>query len=105
MTTAERETPIFRATQMPATLAERGSCALAITVEGIARGDVLFWAGFRLTPGRRAKLSLPGLGLIDCTIMWSEDWRGGATFDTPLHPAVLDHLVELYPADQGRQAP
>lgn len=83
---------------LPATVQEHRSCAFDIRVLDISLSGCRLWAGFRLKPGRRARLKIDGFAPFDATIIWSEDWYAALRFDHPLHLAVLRHFVSRYPA-------
>ncbi len=41
-------------------------------------------------------ITLPGLAALEAEIAWHEDPLYGASFVSPLHPAVRDHIARLY---------
>lgn len=41
-------------------------------------------------------ITLPGLSTLEAAIAWHDDPLYGASFLSPLHPAVRDHIARLY---------
>lgn len=99
--------PGRRPVAMAAFVQERGSCAFAIRVTDLSVSGCHLWAGFRLTPGRPARLHVAGFAPFRGTIAWAKDWQAGMHFDRMLHPAVLAHLVARHPVllDSPAQLP
>ena len=70
---------------------------------GITQFDVdlvdLSVAGFRtetgliLAPGSTVWLTMPGLAALEAVVAWRDRYRYGCSFRTPLHQAVLEHIV------------
>lgn len=85
--------------RLPAGIREAGSCVLDVTIVSLAVTDCRLRAGFRLAEGRGARLWIPALAPLGCRIMWSRDGQAGVEFDQRLHPAVVQHLARLYPAE------
>jgi hypothetical protein len=50
----------------------------------------------RAVPGELVGLKFDTLSTIPARVAWVEDNVVGCEFETPLHPAVLDHLVASY---------
>ncbi|MCB2048480.1 MAG: PilZ domain-containing protein [Novosphingobium sp.] len=56
-------------------------------------------SGFRIAwfPDCRAEIPLririPGLELLTATVRWQRDYHVGCEFTSPLHVAVLEHIV------------
>lgn len=87
--------------ELAATVQEHRGCAFEIRVLDISLSGCRLWAGFRLKPGRRAKLTIDGFAPLDATIIWSENWFAALRFDHFLHPSVLRHIVDRYPPGDG----
>lgn len=88
---------------LPATLAEHRGCAFDVRIIDLSLTGCRLWAGFRLTPGRPARITVEAFAPFDATIVWSENWYAALRFRHPLHPAVLRHLVTGHPAAEGEE--
>lgn len=86
--------------EIPAMVQEGQICALDVTVVHLSVTGCRFWAGYRLTPGRHAKLIIAGFAPIKAKVMWSEKWFAALHFDAYLHASVVDHLRARYPAER-----
>lgn len=82
---------------LPATIEEHGSCALEVELVDLSSSGCRMWAGFRLTPGRVARLHIAGLATLKGRVVWSENWFAAVCFDTPLYPLVVQHLARSHP--------
>ena len=51
-------------------------------------------AHYGLDPGDLVWIKLPGLQGLEATIAWRDKEIVGGRFCQPLHPAVLDHLIQ-----------
>ncbi len=85
---------------LAATVQEHRSCAFDIRVLDISVSGCRIWAGFRLKPGGRAKLTIEGFAPFEATVVWSENWFAALRFAHPLHLSVLRHLVMQYPVTE-----
>ena len=83
---------------LPAKVQEHRSCAFDVRIVDLSLTGCRLWAGFRLKPGRAAKIAVEGFAPFDATIMWSENWYAALRFRHPLHSAVLHHLVAGHPS-------
>jgi hypothetical protein len=68
-----------------------------VVVTDLSTGGCGVEAGIELEPGARVWLKLPGLQNLPARVAWTNDQRMGLSFDNPLHPAVVQHLVESAP--------
>jgi hypothetical protein len=82
---------------MPAVVQEHLSCAFDIKVVDISLVGCRIWAGFRLTPGRPARITMDGFAPFRGHVVWAEDWYAGLEFDRLIHTSVLTHLVARHP--------
>lgn len=82
---------------LPATVQEHRSCAFDVRIVDLSLTGCRLWAGFRLKPGRQARIAVEAFAPFDATIIWSEHWYAGLRFRHPLHLAVLHHLVAGHP--------
>lgn len=101
--TAEWE-PVRWPVEIAAEMFEAGSCWLPVTVLDLSAAGCRMHTGFRVRPGRAAKLRLPGFAAVATTIEWSEDWHVGLRFTHPIHPSVLYHLAARYRAKRSDAA-
>lgn len=49
-------------------------------------------AGFPLTPDSRLTVKIGPVGPVDATVRWQQGNKVGIQFNTPLYPAVLEHI-------------
>ncbi|MBU6394880.1 MAG: PilZ domain-containing protein [Sphingomonadales bacterium] len=47
-----------------------------------------------LRPGMQVWITLPGLAARPATVDWTSGFTAGLRFDAPLHPAVLDAILD-----------
>ncbi|HET9511022.1 MAG TPA: PilZ domain-containing protein [Sphingomonas sp.] len=90
--------PVRWPVKIAAELFEAGTCWLPVTVLDLSADGCRMHTGFRVRPGRSARLRVPGLAAIAATIEWSEDWHAGLRFAQAIHPSVLYHLASHYRA-------
>lgn len=60
-------------------------------------GCRLVSGNFHLSAGQTILLRPQGLESLAAVVRWSLDGAVGVEFETPLHPAVVDHLCRLHP--------
>ncbi len=60
-------------------------------------GCRLVSGGLHLPVGQGILLRPQGLQSLAAVVRWSMDGAIGVEFETPLHPAVVDHLCRLHP--------
>lgn len=82
---------------MAATVQEQGSCPFAIKVVDLSLTGCRIWAGFRLTPGRPARITMDGFAPLRGRVVWAEDWYAAIAFDRLIHTSVLTHLISRHP--------
>lgn len=78
---------------MPASY-RRGILRAKVTVSDLSRWTATFSAMETLKPGTLIWLTLPGLEAKQATVAWSDGFVSGVRFEAPLHPAVLDAVLE-----------
>lgn len=81
-----------RGVRMRAQLRDKGTPFEILVVDLSAtgfRGETVY----KLWPGARVFISLPGLAGIEAKVAWRDHTQVGCAFVTPLHPAVLDHIT------------
>ncbi len=49
-----------------------------------------------LVPGQKIWVTLDGLAAIEATAIWCLQGEAGISFNVPLYPAVLDHLIGIH---------
>ena len=67
--------------------------ASSIIVVDLSTHGCGFEATCHLEIGLRVWLKLPGMESWPARIAWTEDGRGGLSFDRPLHPAVVERYT------------
>ncbi|MEO0033486.1 MAG: hypothetical protein RIS94_3244 [Pseudomonadota bacterium] len=72
----------------------RGILRARVTVSDLTCWSVRMDAMEMLKPGTTLWLTLPGLEAKYATVTWVQGFTAGLRFDTPLHPAVVDAVVE-----------
>lgn len=64
-----------------------------ITVVDLSTGGAGVETGSYVQPGSRVWLKLPGLQSWPARVAWCEGSRAGLSFDSPLHPAVVERYA------------
>jgi hypothetical protein len=82
---------------LDAEVCEPLSCFLPLRIIDLSLSGCRVWAGYRLTTGRAVRIAIPGLAPIRATTIHAEQGYASFHFDTPLHPAILRHLVDGNP--------
>jgi hypothetical protein len=72
----------------------RGILRAKVTVSDLTCWSARMDSMERLKPGMTVWLALPGLEPKLATVTWSEGFSAGLRFAEPLHPAVLDAVIE-----------
>lgn len=75
-------------------LLEKMTVAVCDISENGCRLDV---SGLILQAGNRVMLRPEGFEAFLGTVKWVSNEKAGVEFDTPLHPAVVDHLCRMHP--------
>jgi hypothetical protein len=65
----------------------------SVTVVDLSTGGAGIEAGVHLESGMRVWLKLPGLQSWPARVMWADGLRAGLSFDSPLHPAVVERYA------------
>lgn len=68
--------------------------ALRILVTDLSVGGCGIELDVELETGGRVWLKLPGLESLPARVAWTADGRAGLEFDHPLHPAVVEHVIQ-----------
>lgn len=82
---------------MTATVQEQGCCAFTIKVVDLSMTGCRIWAGFRLIPGRRARIVIDSFAPLRGQVAWAENWYAAIRFDRLIHISVLTHLISRHP--------
>ncbi|MEA3540902.1 MAG: PilZ domain-containing protein [Pseudomonadota bacterium] len=56
----------------------------------------------KLRPGDELWLMLPGFEGRRARVLWTRGHESGCTFERPLHPAILDHVVQMGLREAGQ---
>jgi hypothetical protein len=72
----------------------RGILRAKVTLSELTCWSVQMDSMEMLKPGTTLWLTLPGLEAKFATVTWVEGFTAGLRFDAPLHPAVLDAVVD-----------
>ncbi|HYJ29897.1 MAG TPA: PilZ domain-containing protein [Allosphingosinicella sp.] len=67
--------------------------SLSVLVTDLSAGGCGIEHDIELEPGARVWLRLPGLENLPARVAWTADRKAGLSFDNPLHPAVVEHVV------------
>lgn len=84
-----------KAVTLRARLRDRGATRFDIKILDLSLTGFRAETAYRLNPGTLVWVSLPGLASLEAEVAWQEREHVGCKFDTPLHPAVFDHIVKL----------
>lgn len=49
----------------------------------------------RLVPGMELWIMLPGFEGRKAHVLWAQEHEAGCAFETPLHAAILDHIIRV----------
>jgi PilZ domain len=91
----------------------RGSVAIAadIRAKGGAKTKVkildISQTGFRMecltyiSDSQVIFITIPTFQQMEARIAWQTEWMYGCQFVRPLHAAILDHILKVYPALDG----
>lgn len=82
--------------QMQAALRPSGSTRFDVDVIDMSVVGVGFGTASNLNIGDRVWLTVPGMAGIESHIVWRRGHRYGGEFVSPLHVAVLDHIVRQF---------
>lgn len=88
--------------QLHASLRETGCSKFGIDVLDISVTGCRLETSFRLDPGTRVWVTIPGLSALEAEVAWRKGYTYGCRFLFPLHIAVLDHIVRRYGIRAGR---
>jgi hypothetical protein len=67
--------------------------SLPVMVTDLSAGGCGIEHDFDLEPGARVWLKLAGLENLPARVAWIADRKAGLSFDNPLHPAVVAHVL------------
>lgn len=81
---------------MKAALRKTGTTRFNVDVLDMSVMGFRCETAYNLTPGTRVWLGVPKLEALESIVMWREGFTYGCAFVTPLHHAVLDHVVKKF---------
>ncbi|WP_162935624.1 PilZ domain-containing protein [Tsuneonella amylolytica] len=85
-------------------LSNGGVCSVAIC--NISEGGCLVEGeDLTLRHGARTRIRIEGICMIEGTVAWAGEGRGGIAFDEPLHGAVVLHIALSTSARPGADDP
>lgn len=62
-------------------------------IADLSLGGFRLQSFIKLTPGMELWIMLPGFEGRKAVVLWARDHEAGCTFEQPLHPAILDHIL------------
>ena len=68
--------------------------AYPISVEDISPVGCRISPPVNVAEGDRIWVTFGGLESLQSTVRWTHDWKAGARFERPMHPAVFASLVK-----------
>jgi PilZ domain len=80
-----------------AELRKPGRTAFKICIRDLSRTGCRAETLTRTHEGEMVWLTLPGFAPIEGIIRWKNNRGFGLEWSAPLHPAVFDHIRQLYP--------
>ena len=80
--------------QVGAGLRQRGASGVSVRVMDLSPEGFRASTHLELSKGCDVWLRLPGLEPLHATVAWSEGHFVGCSFERPLHPAVVDMIVQ-----------
>lgn len=82
--------------KMKAALRAAGAAKFEIDVHDISIVGYRFNSVSKLNVGDRVWLTIPGMGGLESTVVWRENYLFGCEFMSPLHMAVFDHVLKQF---------
>lgn len=92
---AEGRGALRQPVRLAAQLRDRGSAKFSIELVDLSLSGFRAESTSILHEGILVWLTLPGMAGLEATVVWREGFLYGCAFNTPLHPAVFDHIVKL----------
>ncbi|HEV2865370.1 MAG TPA: PilZ domain-containing protein [Allosphingosinicella sp.] len=80
--------------ELGAGLRQRGASGVSVQIMDLSTDGFKAATHLELYPGTDVWLRLPGLEASHAQVMWSEGHYVGCAFVRPLHPAVVDMIVQ-----------
>jgi PilZ domain len=80
--------------ELGAGLRQRGAAGVSVQIMDLSIHGFRVATHLELFPGSDVWLRLPGLEPSHAKVVWSEGHYVGCSFERPLHPAVLDMIVQ-----------
>ena len=80
--------------EVGAGLRQRGASGVSVRVMDLSPEGFRASTHLELSKGSDVWLRLPGLETLHATVAWSEGHFVGCAFERPLHPAVVDMIVQ-----------
>ncbi len=82
--------------RLKASLRETGTGKFSVDVLDMSVTGCRLETSFTLKVGARVWITIPGLAPLEAIVAWKEMYRYGCRFASPLHTAVLDHIVARF---------
>lgn len=76
------------------TLREAGGSAVKVKIHDISTHGFRTEWPYKLRPGDRVWLRIAGLEALSALVAWENNYTIGCKFETPIHPAVFERIVE-----------
>ena len=83
-----------RSVDVKAKMRQAGSTPFDVELVDLSTAGFRTETGVMLSPGSRVWLTLPTFEALEATVAWRDHQHCGCCFSTPLHLAVLDHIVK-----------
>jgi len=80
--------------RITATLRRQGESKFNCNVADLSESGFRVESHYLIPMGAQVWLTLPGLAAIPAFVAWSSGHSLGCRFESPLHPAVLDRVIE-----------
>ena len=101
---AERQTDFIRrirttdrrTVQIGVKVRRPGETWFSSTIADVSVTGFRLQSFMKLTSGSDLWIMLPGFEGRRAHVLWTRAHEAGCTFERPLHPAILDHIVRLW---------
>ena len=80
--------------ELGAGLRQRGASGVTVQIMDLSTDGFRVATHLELFPGTQVWLRLPGLEPCHAQVMWAEGHYIGCAFERPLHPAVLQMIID-----------
>ncbi len=88
-----------RDVRMTATLRRQGESKFNCSVADLSESGFRVESHYAIPVGAQVWLTLPGLAAVPAIVAWSSGHSLGCRFESPLHPAVLDRVINASKAN------